>query len=98
METYPLKDEHSDYPFAFEIENVYAGPAAIGRLLSQVNDVSDVRVRRMFGKWEDIHVWFKYANRDCVVWEPYGDCVSDERCAPAPRRYRRRECLDRTSG
>lgn len=73
MKTYPLKDEQFDYPFAFEIENVYAGPRAVGRLLRAIDGVTEVRVRRMFGKWEDIHVWFKYRGHDCVVWEPYGD-------------------------
>jgi hypothetical protein len=73
MKTYPLKDEQDGYPSAFEIENVYVGPRAIGRLLKTIDGVSDVRVRRMFGKWEDIHVWFKYRGRNCVVWEPYGD-------------------------
>lgn len=73
MQTFPIMDKRGGYPFAFEIENVYVGTRAIGRLLEQLNGVSDVRVRRPFGKWEDVHVWFKYKDRDYVVLEPYGD-------------------------
>lgn len=73
MQTYPIMDKQGLRPFAFEIENVYVGPGTIGRLLMQVDGVADVRVRRLFGKWEDVHVWFKYRNRDYVVLEPFGD-------------------------
>lgn len=73
MQTYPTMDKHGLHPLAFEIENVYVGPRAIGRILEQVNGVSGVRVRRAFSKWEDVHVWFKYMDRDYVVVEPFGD-------------------------
>ena len=30
-------------------------------------------MRRLFSRWDDIHVWFRYRGVRCVVWEPYGD-------------------------
>ena len=32
-----------------------------------------VKKRRLFGKSEDIHIWFKYFNYECFVIEPFGD-------------------------
>jgi hypothetical protein len=72
MQTYPIRDKQ-EHAFAFEIENVYATPRAIGNLLRQVNEVSDVRVRKLFSKWEDIHVWFKFGETEYIVLEPFGD-------------------------
>lgn len=68
-----MVNEGSDYPFAFEIENAYIGPRTIARLLVKTDGVVDVRLRRPFTKWEDIHVWFKYTDREFIVFEPYGD-------------------------
>jgi hypothetical protein len=74
MRTYPIVDEKkSKRPFAFEIENAYVGIRTIARLLTEVDGVSDVRRRRLFSKWDEIHIWFKYANQTYVVWEPFGD-------------------------
>jgi hypothetical protein len=73
MQTYPIMDSQGRYPFAFEIENVYIGLREIGRLLRQLDGISDVHVRKPFRRWEDIHVWFKYMNRDYIVQEPFGD-------------------------
>ncbi len=72
MQTYPIMDKQG-YPFAFEIENAYVGTRAISRLLESLNGVSAVRARTLFGKWEDVHIWFQYKDRDYVVLEPYGD-------------------------
>lgn len=74
METYPLIDEKKgDCPFSFEIENAYVGSGTIARLLAEVQGVTDIRPRKLFGKSNEIHVEFKYLNRDYIVWEPYGD-------------------------
>lgn len=73
MHIYPIMDMHDSHPFAFEIENAYVGPRTIARLLGQINGVSDIRVRRPFSKWEDVHVWFRYMDREYVVLEPFGD-------------------------
>lgn len=66
-------DKQALHPIAFEIENAYAGLRVIARLLGQVNGVSDVRVRGLFSKWEDVRVWFKYMGHEYVVLEPFGD-------------------------
>src|SRR6187549_2684656 len=74
METYPIIDKvKSDSPFAFEIENAYVDPGTIAGLLQAANGVTDVQARKLFGKSNDIHIEFKYLNRDYVVLEPYGD-------------------------
>ncbi len=74
METYPLIDEKKgDRPFAFEIENIYAGSRTIARLLTEVDGVTDVHLKKRFGSSDDIRVEFKYRNHDYVVLEPYGD-------------------------
>jgi hypothetical protein len=57
----------------FQVENVYIGPAAIVRLLTGIDGVSDIQLRQMFAKSSDIHVRFKYLGRSYIVWEPYGD-------------------------
>jgi|CXWL01.1.fsa_nt_gi hypothetical protein len=73
MKTYPTVDEKSGLTLAFEIENIYVNISNIARTLSNVDGVASVRVRRPFSKWEEIHIWFKYLNHDCVVLEPFGD-------------------------
>ena len=74
METFPIVDERrGQQAFAFEIDNAYISPSAIARLLAQVDGVTDIQVRTLFGKSRDVHVEFKYLNRGYVVWEPYGD-------------------------
>jgi hypothetical protein len=73
METYPTIDEKSSRVLAFEIDNIYVSNSNVARTLSKVDGVAEVRVRKPFTKWEEIHIWFKYMNHDCVVWEPFGD-------------------------
>lgn len=73
MNTHPSVDEKSGCTFAFEIDNIYVSLAAVARILAAVPGVSDVRKRRPFSKWEEIHIWFRFADHDCVVWEPFGD-------------------------
>lgn len=73
MRTYPIVDKESTFPFAFEIENAYIWPRGVAEVLREVDGVSNVRVRRAFSQWDDIHVWFDYMNREFIVFEPYGD-------------------------
>ena len=72
MDTYPIAHKNG-LPFAFEVENAYALPRRIARILSHVDGVSDVRLTRWSGRATDTRVEFKYLDRDYVVWEPYGD-------------------------
>lgn len=73
METYPTIDKKSSRVLAFEIDNIYVSNSNVACTLSKVDGVAEVRVRKLFSKWEEIHIWFKYMNHDCVVWEPFGD-------------------------
>jgi len=73
VKTYPECDANTGLTIAFEIDMVYIRLATVVRVLSSVPGVSDVRKRRMFSKWEEIHAWFQYRNAACVVWEPFGD-------------------------
>jgi len=73
MRTYPRLDERTGRVVGFEIDNVYIGLSALGRTLCSVDGVTDVRRRKPFSKWEEIHLWFRYKGTECVVWEPYGD-------------------------
>jgi len=71
MDTYPIA--HNSLPLAFEVDNAYALPRRIARILSHVDGVSDVRLTRWSGRATDTRVEFKYLDRDYVVWELYGD-------------------------
>lgn len=72
MTTYPIRDSDGKI-FAFEIENIYIGARKIAALLSTVGGVSDVRIRRMFSLSSEIHVEFRFQEKEFIVWEPYGD-------------------------
>lgn len=73
MKTYSETDESNGFVFAFEIENSYVSVCTVAKILSVVPGISDVRVRRLFSSWDEIHVWFKFRNSNFVVWEPFGD-------------------------
>jgi hypothetical protein len=74
MDTYSLADKNgTGRPFAFEIENVYLAPRHVGQILGGVAGVDSVKIRRPFTSFKEIHVAFKYLDRDYIVWEPYGD-------------------------
>lgn len=57
----------------FEIDNTFVPLNTIVRILRSIDGVTQIKKRRLFSKWEDIHIWFKYNNRDFIVLEPYGD-------------------------
>jgi hypothetical protein len=87
VRTYPRVDERSNQTVGFEIDNAYVSLRSVKTVLSSVQDVVDVRSRRLFGKWEEIHIWFRYRGFECVVWEPHGDSSRywiGQRDAPEP--------------
>lgn len=73
MRTFPAMTSADGRLIAFEIENAYAGPFVVARLLSRAEGVTDVARRRAFSSDSEVHVRFKYFGHPCVVWEPYGD-------------------------
>ena len=44
-------------------------------MLTTIEGVTDVKVCSLlfFNAPEDVHVKFKYRNKNMIVWEPYGD-------------------------
>lgn len=72
MKTFPVVDENTRV-VGFEIENAYIAPSTVASVLSSVSGVSEVRRRRPFSRWDDIHVRFRFRNAECVVEEPFGD-------------------------
>ena len=73
MKTFPIADEKTGRLVGFEIENAYISPSTVASVLSGVNGVSEVRRRRAFGTWDEVHIRFRYRDAECVVWEPFGD-------------------------
>jgi hypothetical protein len=73
MRTYPHVIEGHEVPSSFDIENAYVSPATVGRILSSVDGVANVEVRRPFSAFREVHVRFTYADVPCIVSEPYGD-------------------------
>jgi hypothetical protein len=73
VKTYPKVDETSGKALGFEIEVAYASLRSVARVLSGVDGVIDIRRRRPFSTWDEIHIRFRYQGAECVVWEPFGD-------------------------
>lgn len=73
MRTYPDEGTKLDYTVGFEIDNVYVSLSKVASILSSINGVTQVKRRRLFSKWQDIHIWFNYKGHKCVVIEPFGD-------------------------
>lgn len=73
MKTYPVRSKDGTRTFAFEIENIYIPPSTAARLLSKVEGVSNVELRKIFSKWQEVHVKFRYRGQPYMVWEPFGD-------------------------
>jgi len=72
MNTITIKDDNGRV-MGFQIENIYVSPKTVARILEGIEGVSGVRKRRLFGPWEEIHVWFHFRGVECIVWEPFGD-------------------------
>lgn len=73
METYPDENVQPGFAIGFEIDNIYVSLGTMVRILKSVDGITEVKKRRLFSKWEDAHIWFKYLNHECVVVEPFGD-------------------------
>lgn len=72
MKVYDINSKNGE-PFAFEIENIYIRPKKIASLLEGEADVSDIKLRKLFGKSQDVHLEFMYKGCKFIVWEPFGD-------------------------
>lgn len=73
MKTYPDENVESGCAVGFEINNIYVSRRAVAHILRSIKDVTEVKARKLFSRWEAVHIWFKYMNHDCVVVEPFGD-------------------------
>ena len=71
MRTFPIKDDAGQV-FAFEIRAQLLG-WRLARRLRDIPGVSDVRPRRWWVRYPDVHIRFRYQGREYVVYEPYGD-------------------------
>lgn len=72
MKTYPLKDQN-EFQFGFEIENVYISLKKIVNLLSTIDNVSNIRQRRLFDFTNENLIEFDYMGDRFIVFEPFGD-------------------------
>ena len=71
MRSFPITDSGGTV-FAFEIPAQFL-PWRLARRLRDVAGVSDVRPRKWWGGSPDVHIRFRYHDREYIVWEPYGD-------------------------
>jgi len=72
MKTYPLI--HNNKLFAFEIDNTFIMLSKIGNILREIDNVSDVKVRKMFSNEPaDVKIKFKYNGTNYIVLEEYDD-------------------------
>jgi hypothetical protein len=71
MRTFPITDNGGTV-FAFEIPAQFLG-LRLARRLRDVSGVSDVRPRKWRVGSADVHIRFRYHDREYIVWEPYGD-------------------------
>ena len=72
MITFPILDSEGR-TFAFEIESIYIGIGKISSLLHSLTNVSDIHARKLFSGAADVHITFRYKEREFMVWEPYAD-------------------------
>jgi hypothetical protein len=72
MKTYTIKDNNGN-PFAFEIDNVYISLRKLSKLLSSMEGIRNLKVRRLFEMHKENHIEFEYNGDFFVVWEPFGD-------------------------
>lgn len=73
MKTFPVQSADSNSKVGFEIENAYASPREVARILSEIAGVSDIQ---RVGSWfsgSDIRLRFHYQKDSYVVVEPFGD-------------------------
>lgn len=73
MKTYPILCTEDGRKIAFEIGNTFISMHRIVRILESIDGVSDVCKRKMFSKFNEVHINFLYQGLDFVVLEPFGD-------------------------
>jgi hypothetical protein len=73
MKIYPDDNVRHGCAIGFEIDNIYVSLGTVARILGDINGVTEVKKRKLFSRWEEIHIWFKYLNHECFVIEPFGD-------------------------
>jgi hypothetical protein len=69
--TYPICDA-AGIMFAFEINNMQRA-RSLATLLRGLDGVTDVRPRTRWTGSPDVHIRFRYREREHIVWEPWGD-------------------------
>jgi len=72
MRTYTNRDDEGRIT-GFDIDIVYLSLATICRVLARIDGVSEIRKRRPFSAFDEIHIRFRFHGTECVVWEPFGD-------------------------
>ena len=72
MDTFPIVRNSTTPAHAFEIDNAYVTARHVARILKSIPNVANVRTRNWFQR-NEYRVEFEYENRECVVWEPFGD-------------------------
>ena len=71
MRTFPITDNDGNV-FAFEIPAQFLR-WRLPRRLRDIPGVCDVRPRKWWVGSSDVHIRFRYHDREFIVWEPYGD-------------------------
>ena len=72
MKTYLLI--HNNKLFAFEIDNTFIRLSTISKLLNKIDNISDIRVRKMFSdEPADIKIRFNYNGTEYIILEEYDD-------------------------
>lgn len=71
MRTFPITDNAGNV-VAFEVPAQFLG-WRLARRLRDIAGVSDVRPRKWWVGSPDVHIRFRYRDREYIVWEPYGD-------------------------
>ena len=71
MRTFPITDKGGTV-FAFEIPAQFLR-WRLARRLRDIPGVYDVRPRKWWVGSPDVHIRFRYHDREFIVWEPYGD-------------------------
>ncbi|NMB75946.1 MAG: hypothetical protein GYA21_12565 [Myxococcales bacterium] len=76
MNTYEIIDNRGR-KVGVEVENIYIGIGRIVKLLKDIEGVSEIITRRLFGAFGNgVHVWFKYRGEPMQVVEPFQDNAS----------------------
>jgi hypothetical protein len=72
MGTFPIVRNSRTQAYAFEIDNAYVTARRAARILQSIPGVANIRLQKRFHR-NEYRVEFEYSNRECVMWEPFGD-------------------------